>query len=155
MTIIQNTKLMVIKIKYYQLKNIFKITPYLKGIINNHKNSSTWKSQLTITISFFSYEGDKVFYRFSWLDKNKNATINPINKKNKCFRYAVTVVLNFEIKKDQQRITKIKPFINKHSWQAINYPSEINDWKKLEKINVTIALNDLYAKKKKYTLLMF
>ena len=61
-----------------------------------------------------------------WI-KNKNATINPINKKNKCFRYAVTVVLNFEIKKDQQRITKIKPFINKHSWQAINYPSEINE----------------------------
>ena len=89
-----------------------------------------------------------------WI-KNKNAIINPINKKNKCFRYAVTVVLNFEIKKDQQRITKIKPFINKHSWQAISYPSEINEWKKLEKINVTIALNDLYAKKKKYTLLMF
>ena len=52
-------------------------------------------------------------------------------------------------------MTKIKPFINRHRWQAINYPSEISDWKKLEKINVTIALNDLYAKKKKYILLMF
>ena len=31
-----------------------------------------------------------------WI-KNKNATISPINKKdNKCFQYAVTVVLNHE-----------------------------------------------------------
>ena len=39
----------------------------------------------------------------------KKATINPINKKdNKCFRYAVTIVLNHEeIKKNLQRITKI------------------------------------------------
>ena len=41
-----------------------------------------------------------------WI-KNKNVTINPINKKgNKC---AVTIELNHEeIKKDLQRITKIK-----------------------------------------------
>ena len=26
--------------------------------------------------------------------------------------------------KDPQRITKIKPFINKYNWQRINYPSE-------------------------------
>ena len=55
-------------------------------------------------------------YGFSWFDK-KQATINPINKvDNKCFRYAVTVALNYEeIKKDPQRITKIKPFINKYN----------------------------------------
>ena len=47
--------------------------------------------------------------------KNKKATINPINKKdNKCFQYVVTVALNHEeIIRDPQRITKIKPFINK------------------------------------------
>ena len=46
-----------------------------------------------------------------WI-KNQKAAINPINKKdNKCFQYAVTVALNYEeIKKDPQRITKIKPF---------------------------------------------
>ena len=49
-----------------------------------------------------------------WI-KNKRATINLINKKNnKSFQYAVTVTLNYEeIKKDPQRITKVKPFINK------------------------------------------
>ena len=49
-----------------------------------------------------------------WI-KNKRATINLINEKdNKSFQYAVTVTLNYEeIKKDPQRITKVKPFINK------------------------------------------
>ena len=43
---------------------------------------------------------------------NKKATINPINKKdNKCFQYAVTVALSYdEIKKDPQRIIKMKHF---------------------------------------------
>ena len=49
-----------------------------------------------------------------WI-KNKKATINLINKKdNKCFQYAVTVAPNHEeIKKDPQRINKIKSFRSK------------------------------------------
>ena len=63
-----------------------------------------------------------------WI-KSKSATVNPINKKdNKCFQYAVPVALNHEeIKKDPQRITKITPFINKYSWEGINFPSEKDD----------------------------
>ena len=83
-----------------------------------------------------------------WI-KNKKATINPINKKdNKCFQYAIRVALNYEeIKKDPQRVTKIKPFINKYNWEGINYPSQKDNWKKSEKNNVTGALNVLYTKK--------
>ena len=60
-----------------------------------------------------------------WI-KSKKATINPINTKDsKYFQYAVTVALNYqEIKKNPQRITKIKLFINKYSWKGINFPSE-------------------------------
>ena len=54
-----------------------------------------------------------------------------------------------EIKKDTQRITKIKPFINKYNWEGINFPSQKDNWKKVEKNNVTIALNVFYAKKEK------
>ena len=81
-----------------------------------------------------------------WI-KNKKATINPINKKdNNCFHDVITVALNYdEIKKDPQRITKVKPFINKYNWEEINYPSEKDDWKKFEKNNVTIAINALHA----------
>ena len=58
-----------------------------------------------------------------WI-KHKKTTINPIHKKdNKCFQYAVTVALNHEeIKKDPQRITKLKTFINEYNWEKINYP---------------------------------
>ena len=43
-----------------------------------------------------------------WLE-NKKATINPKNSDDKCFKYALTVALNYEqIKKDPQRISKIK-----------------------------------------------
>ena len=51
-----------------------------------------------------------------------------------------------EIKKDPQRITKVKTFINKYKWEGINFPSEKDDWKKFEKNKVTIALNVLYVK---------
>ena len=84
--------------------------------------------------------------------KNKKETINPIkNPNNKShFQYSVTVVVNYEkIRKEPQRITKIKPFINKYSYYEINYPSEKDNWKVFEQKNVTIALNVLYAEKEK------
>ena len=86
-----------------------------------------------------------------WI-KNKQVTINHISKKdNKCFQYAVTVALSYEeIKKDARRITKAKRFRNKYNWEGINFPSKKDDRKKIEKNNVTITLNVLYAKKEKY-----
>ena len=50
-----------------------------------------------------------------WIE-NKRGARNPINKKdNKCFQYTVTVTLSYEeIKKDLQKIAKIKPFINNY-----------------------------------------
>ena len=52
-------------------------------------------------------------------------------------------MLNHEkIGQNPERITKIKPFINEYKCEGISF-------------NVTIALNVLYAKKKKYILLMF
>ena len=77
-----------------------------------------------------------IIYRFSWLDKNKKATINPINKKeNKRFQYALIVALNDgEIKKHPQTIRKIKPFIHKYNWEGINFLSEKYDRKYFRKI---------------------
>ena len=41
--------------------------------------------------------------------------------------------------------------INKYNWEGINYPSEKDDWKKIEKNNLPIALNILHTKgKRKY-----
>ena len=70
-----------------------------------------------------------------WL-KDKKSTINPKNNDNKCFQYAVTLALNLDkIKKDKQRVSKIKPFIGKYNWE---------DLKKFE-CNNEVALNILYV----------
>ena len=94
--------------------------------------------------------GGSYMHSPDWI-KNKKATINPINKKdNKCFQYAVTVTLNHEeIGKKPERTTKINSFKNKYKWEGINFPSEKDDWKQLEKNNVRITVNVLYAKKEK------
>ena len=80
-----------------------------------------------------------------WM-KNKKATINPQNKDNKCFKYAITIALNHErTKKDPQRISKIKPFIDNYNWKDKEFPSHSKDWKKFEQNNMTIALNILFV----------
>ena len=53
-----------------------------------------------------------------------------------------------EIRTYPEKITKIKPLINKYNWEGINFPSEKDNWKKIEKNNI-IALNVLYVKKEK------
>ena len=67
-----------------------------------------------------------------WI-KNKKAKINPKNKDDECFKYALTVALNYErIKKDPQRISKIKPFIDQYNWKGIKFPLHSKDWEKFE-----------------------
>ena len=50
-------------------------------------------------------------------------------------------------KKDPQRMTKTKPFIDKHNWEGANYPSKDDDWKEFENNNLMIAFSVLYNKK--------
>ena len=81
----------------------------------------------------------------------QKATINPVNDDNQCFQYAATITLNHEkIGKHPDRISTIKPFIDKYNWEGINYTSEKDDWKMFEKNNLMIALKVLYAKKEKH-----
>ena len=76
-----------------------------------------------------------------WM-KNKKATIIPLIKKT------TNHELNHkECKKYSQRIAKIKHFINKYNWGGINFSSETDDYKKIEKDIVKIALYFFYAKK--------
>ena len=56
------------------------------------------------------------------------------------------MALNYEqIKKDSQRISKIKPSINQYNWKEIDFLSYKKDWKKFELNNTSIALNVLYV----------
>ena len=74
-----------------------------------------------------------------WL-KNKKGTINPKNKDDKCFQYALTVALNYE-----QRMSKIKHFIDKYNLKETDFPSHSKDWKKLVSNNKSVALNILHV----------
>ena len=77
----------------------------------------------------------------------KKATINPKNEDDKCFQYAVNVALNYgELGLHPDRVSNIKPFINKYNWKGISYPSKIDGWKTFEKNNPAIALNILSIK---------
>ena len=79
-----------------------------------------------------------------WL-KDKKSTVNQKNNDNKCFQYAVTLALNIDkINDHPERISKIKPFIEKYNWKDIDFPSTIKDWKKFE-LNNEVALNILYV----------
>ena len=52
-----------------------------------------------------------------WIQKKK-ATIDPKNEDDKCFQYAVTVAINYgELKWNAERVSNIKPFINKYNWK--------------------------------------
>ena len=57
-----------------------------------------------------------------WL-RNKRATINPKNKNDdNCFQHTLIVALNHQnIRKDPQRIFKIKLFIDQYNWK--DFPS--------------------------------
>ena len=48
----------------------------------------------------------------------KKATKDSKNKDDKCFQYAITVALNYgEIESHAERVSNIKPFINKYKWK--------------------------------------
>ena len=47
---------------------------------------------------------------------------------------------------NSERISKIKPFINKYNWKGTNYPSEKGNYRKFEKNNLRISFNVLYEK---------
>ena len=91
-------------------------------------------------VNFLHYDFNKISLNRGGFDidspkwlKDKKSTINPKNNDHKCFQYAVTLALNLDkIKKDPQRISTIKPFIDQYNWKDIDFPSTSKDWKKFE-----------------------
>ena len=77
-----------------------------------------------------------------WL-KNKKTTINLKNNDEKCFQYTLTVALNYEnIKNNRERISEIKPFIDKYNWKERDFPS-YNKYRKFESNNTSSSLSNL------------
>ena len=79
-----------------------------------------------------------------WLRGKKEAIINS-NINNNDFQNALDDALNYQIiESNPQRISKLKPYINKYNWEGINFPAGSKEWQKFEKNNNTITLNVLY-----------
>ena len=75
-----------------------------------------------------------------WLRGKKEAIIN------NDFQNALDDALNCQIiESNRQRISKLKPYINKYNWEVINFPAGSKEWRKFERNNDTIALNVLYV----------
>ena len=58
---------------------------------------------------------------------------------------ALNDALNYQsIETHPERISKLKPYINKCNWEGIQFPAGPKDWKKFERNNKTIVLNILF-----------
>ena len=91
---------------------------------------------------YFAVKNLSELYSLGWLRSKKEAIINSHN----CFQNALNDALNYQnIKKDPQRISKIKPYISMYNLEGIEFPVGSKDWKKLEQNNKTIALNILFV----------
>ena len=83
-----------------------------------------------------------------WI-KSKKAVINPQNKDEECFKWAVVTALHHEeIKKDHQRISRLRPYENQYNWKGLEFPVSIKKIDKFEKNNLGIAVNVLFSNKK-------
>ena len=84
-----------------------------------------------------------------WLQCKKEAIINNNNNNNNNnnFQNILDDALNDQtIEKHPERISKLKPFINKYNWKGINFPAGSKEWQKSERKNDRVALNILYVK---------
>ena len=90
---------------------------------------------------YFAVKNLSELNSLGWLRGKKEAIINGDND----FQNALDDALNYQtIEKDPQRISKLKPYINKYNWEGIEFPAGPKEWGKFERNNKTIALNILY-----------
>ena len=69
-----------------------------------------------------------------------------ITSEDNCFQNALNDLLDYQtIKTHLERMSKLKPYINKYNWKDIKFPSDKDDWKKFEQNNKEIALHVLFV----------
>ena len=79
-----------------------------------------------------------------WLRGKKEALIN----KDNSFQNSLNDTLNYQtIETNPERISKLKPYINRYNWEGIEFPVGPKDWIKFEQNNKTIALVRIASRK--------
>ena len=80
---------------------------------------------------------------------SKKAVINPQNKDEECFKWAVIGALHHEeIKKDYQHISRLGPYESQYKWKGLEFSVSTKKIDKLEKNNPGIAVKVLFSNKK-------
>ena len=75
-----------------------------------------------------------------WLRSKRETIISGDND----FRNALNDALNYHNSETHpEKISKLKPCINKYNWEGTNFPAGPKDWEKFERNNKKIALNTL------------
>ena len=88
---------------------------------------------------YFAVKNLSELNSLGWLRSKKEAMISSN------FQNALNDALNYQnIETHPERISKLKPYINRNNWEGIEFPAGPKDWKKFERNNKTIALNVLY-----------
>ena len=73
---------------------------------------------------YFTGKSKLELYSSEWLRSKKESITNEDN----CFQNALNDSLDYQkIKKDPQKISKLKPYINQYNWKDINFPSQKED----------------------------
>ena len=91
---------------------------------------------------YFAVKSKLELYSSEWLRSKKESITNEDN----CFQNALNDSLDYQkIKKDLQKISKLKPYINQYNWKGIKFLSDKEDWKKFEQNNKEIGLNILFV----------
>ena len=61
--------------------------------------------------------------------------------------------MNYQnIEKHPERISKLKPYINKYNWEGIDFRAGPKKWQKFERNNKTNALNILFIQRNTKTI---
>ena len=121
----------------------------IKGLINSFLNNYQKEEIILKNGSNFVFESvDLLSYHIhktslkrgksymkspEWI-VNKRATINTKSKgDNKCFEYSIIVALHHQdIENYPQRLSNIHFFSHMYSWEGIEFPAGIKDWKRFE-----------------------
>ena len=114
------------------------IRPYLRDLINKYKSVEELNNNNN---------------NINNTNNNYNNNNNNNNKNN--LQNALDDALDYQIiETHPERISKLKPYINRYNWKGIEFPAGSKQWQKFEQNNKIIALNILHVKDntKKYVL---
>jgi len=109
---------------------------------NNRGSNWIFKSVKKMIINVNKYQP---LNGSSWIDlpkeiKQKKAVINPKNKDNKCFMWAVLAAL-YPVNKNAERISAYKEHVNKLSWAGVEFPATKRSIDAFEEANSDVGIN--------------